>query len=126
MKNIVYRYLLSISVIFILATITTIPVQAKETFAERCQRRQRETYAKTLSELQADGNLTQEAIDALGGTGMKPNKVTKKSNQTTTGSASASNEARGWVYSTDELHITGLPEDERGYTAAGDYGVIPQ
>lgn len=35
-----------------------------------------------------------------------------------------SSEAKGYVYGVDELHIVGLPTDERGYTKAGDYGTI--
>ena len=33
-------------------------------------------------------------------------------------------EAKGYVYGVDELHVVGLPTDERGYTKAGDYGEI--
>lgn len=122
MKNIKFRYLLTVLVILITATIS-IPVQAKETFAERCQRRQRENNAKWLAELEADGNLTQEAIDALGGKGMTPNKVNKKSDQKTTGSTSSSTDVgKGWVFTSDELHVINLPEDERGYTKSGWYG----
>ena len=51
------------------------------------------------------------------------NKTTKKTKKNTSKTTTRS-EAKGWVYGVDELHVTGLPEDERGYTKAGDYGVI--
>ena len=35
-------------------------------------------------------------------------------------------ENKGLVYGVDELHVTGLPTDERGYTKAGDYGKIEE
>lgn len=55
----------------------------------------------------------------------KKNKTTKK---TISGNSSLSSyytgEAKGYVYGVDELHVVGLPTDERGYTKAGDYGEI--
>lgn len=49
------------------------------------------------------------------------NKTSKKKTST---KSNTNTDAKGWVYSVDEIHITGTPTDERGYTKAGDYGVI--
>lgn len=121
------RKILTLIAILISVTITTIPVHA-ETYAEAWLRKQQEADEKYMDELEADGNLTQEAIDSLG-KGKSKRKPNKKSNTTTQNNSpttqSNSSINRGWIYSTDELHVIGLPEDsETGYTKAGDYGVI--
>ncbi len=123
------RKILTLIAILISVTITTISVHA-ETYAEAWLRKQQEADEKYMDELEADGNLTQEAIDSLG-KGKSKRKPNKKSNTTTTTQTTPSTNTstydnpRGWVYSVDELHIIGLPEDsETGYTKAGDYGVI--
>lgn len=95
-----------------------------ETFAEKCQRLQRESDKEFVEGLERDGNLTQEAIDAFHLEGKKPQKKTTKNSST--GNTAGTTSGKGWIYSTDELHVVGLPEDERGYTKAGDYGVIPK
>ena len=59
------RYLISLCVIFISAIIISFPSQAKETFAEKCQRLQRESDAEFVAGLERDLNLTQEAMDAF-------------------------------------------------------------
>lgn len=122
------KFITALMTILISATIISVPSYAKETFAERCQRRQREAQEQFVADLEREGNLTQEAIDAFGVKGKQPQK---KSSKTTTSGNTASTstytgEARGWVYSTDEMHVVGLPENEQGYTASGDYGVIPK
>lgn len=33
---------------------------------------------------------------------------------------------KGYVYGTDELHVTGTPSNSKGYTSAGYYGYLPQ
>ena len=99
------------------------------------EKEQQEMYEKWLDDLEADGNLTQEAIDAAGiyGEGRTPNhKSRKSSGGSTAESGSSSSEAggsctvagKGWVYSADELHVVGLPEGEDGYTLPGWYGDI--
>ena len=120
------KKILTLIIIFISVTISTIPAHA-ETRQEAWLRKQKEAEEKFMDGLEKDGNLTQDAIDSIS-SGTSKRKANKKStitkNKTTTSSGSASSEARGWVYGTDELHITGLPTDERGYTKAGDYGRI--
>ena len=107
----------------ILAFIPCTTVHA-ETFAEKCQRMQAENDKAFLEGLERDGNLTQDAIDTSKmKTNLKPNK--KASTKTNSNTNSSSYTGKGWVYSSDELHIIGLPEDEQGYTRSGDYGVIP-
>ena len=121
------KKILSLIIILITVSITTVPVHA-ETFAEKCQRMQAENDRQFLEGLAKDGNLTEEALTASKTkTNLKPNKKTDKKNKnnSTSTTSTYSGESRGWVYSTDELHITGLPEDaETGYTKAGDYGII--
>ncbi len=91
------------------------------------EQQEKESTEKWLDELEADGNLTPEAIEAAGkyGEGRVPN------HKSTSGSSSGSYQARGsttpgkgWVYSADELHVIGLPEGEDGYTLPGWYGDI--
>lgn len=129
MKNI-SRIIVALAVILISVSITSIPVKA-ETAAEKWLRQKREEKERYMDELEADGNLTQEAIDSItqGQSKRKPNKKTSTSKSSSNYSYSSgstySGEARGWVYSCDELHIIGLPEDPTtGYTRSGDYGRI--
>lgn len=85
-----------------------------------------------MDELEADGNLTQKAIDTMtkGTSKRKPNckTATKKNSSSYSGSSSGSysysGQGKGWVYSADELHVIGLPEGETGYTLPGYYGDI--
>lgn len=96
------------------------------------EQREKEYMEKWLDELEADGNLTQAAIDAAGkyGEGRVPNNTSGKSSKSSGGSAgnlsgnSYSGPGKGWVYSCDELHVVGLPEGENGYTLPGWYGDI--
>lgn len=98
-----------------------------ETRQERYKRLQYECHQKYLDELEAAGNLTQEAIDALDGPNStrKPNhKSSSNENRTESKGSGYSNTGKGWVYSTDELHVVGLPVGENGYTQPGYYGDI--
>ena len=129
MKNTLF----AIIAILISVTITTIPAKA-ETYEEYCARWLAEQNAKDeklMDELEAEGTLTQENIDSIskGKSKRKPNakspkKTTDNSNtKSNYNSTDYSGYGKGWVYSTDELHIVGLPEDsETGYTKSGWYG----
>lgn len=88
-----------------------------ETPQERWIRIQKESNEKFMASVEADGNLTEEAEKSLSWNkkdtkSVKDNKKeenTINKNKTTL------------VYGVDELHITGLPTDEKGYTIAGQY-----
>ena len=99
-----------------------------ETFAEKCQRMQRESDDEFAKRLSDDGNMTEEASKALsrGNKTYKVNaeKKTESNDNSSKYSSSYSDRPRGRVYGVDELHLVGLPTDERGYTIAGDYGEI--
>lgn len=91
------------------------------------EKTEKESTEKWLDDLEADGNLTQQAIDAAGkyGKGRVPNHkptTRKSSGSYTAGGSTAS--GKGWVYSTDELHVIGLPEGPDGYTKPGYYGDV--
>ena len=90
---------------------------------------EKEMTEKWLDELEADGNLTQAAIDAAGeyGKGRVPNHKSRSSSERSCSGESSSGyygSGKGWVYSADELHVIGLPEGEDGYTLPGWYGDI--
>ena len=96
-----------------------------ETPQERWIRIQKESNEEFMKGVEADGNLTAEAEEALSWN-KKKTKTNKSKTETKTNSNTNTytENPRGWVYGTDELHITGLPTDERGYTRAGNYGEI--
>lgn len=87
---------------------------ADEWLAKKQQ--QQEEYMKSLEK---EGNLTEEVKNSIT---KKNTKNKNKTNSNTTSSYTGQN--RGYVYGVDELHVIGLPTDERGYTRAGDYGRI--
>ncbi|SDB54055.1 hypothetical protein [Butyrivibrio sp. INlla16] len=123
------KTLIAFSTFFALGIVVTmVGITAHaETRQERYQRRQYEMCQKYLDELEEAGNLTQEAIDALDGPNStrKPNhKSSSSSNNTESGSSSATTQGKGWVYSSDELHVIGLPEGSNGYTKPGYYGDV--
>ena len=122
MKKIIVILCAAITVIAILS-LTTITVHA-ETKEEAWLRKQREYQEKYMDDLEADGNLTQEAIDSIskGTSDRKPNH--KPTNSDTTSGTSSDGSGKGWVYSTDELHVVGLPEGDNGYTKPGYYGDV--
>ena len=90
----------------------------------------KEMTEKWLDELEADGNLTQAAIDAAGeyGKGRVPNHKSRSSSSERSCSGESSSgyygSGKGWVYSVDELHVIGLPEGANGYTKPGYYGDV--
>ena len=126
------KKLLTLIIILISVTINTVPAKASS-YAEEWLRKKQEQQEKYMDELEADGNLTQEAIDSIS-KGTSKRKPNRESTKTTDDSTIASNstsaynsEAHVWVYSVDELHIVGLPTDPiTGYTKSGDYGMIPK
>ena len=98
-----------------------------ETPQERWIRLQKESNEEFMKGVEEDGNLTEEAYDQLSWGGSIKGKVNKKKEKKTTDKTytiKGDEVNKGYVYSTDELHVVGLPEDERGYTKAGDYGKI--
>ena len=128
------KKLLTLIIILISVTINTVPAKASS-YAEEWLKKKQAQQEKYMDELEADGNLTQEAIDSIskGTSTRKPSKqtttsATEESKPITRKSSSKSSNntgvGRGWVYGTDELHVVGLPTDERGYTKAGWYGDI--
>jgi hypothetical protein len=123
----------SITVMTLMLLVSSIRVDAEsyEEYCERWLQKQRERDEKLMDELEAEGTLTQEAIDSIskGTSKRKPNcKSNKSSNKySDSGSSSSSGNTtsgKGWVYSADELHVIGLPEGEDGYTLPGWYGDI--
>ncbi|WP_196812598.1 hypothetical protein [Butyrivibrio sp. XPD2002] len=97
-----------------------------ETWRQKMDRMNEEYNQKLLDELEAAGNLTQDAIDALDGPNStrKPNHKSRSSESNTQSGGSGTTQGKGWVYSSDELHVIGLPEGEDGYTMPGYYGDI--
>ena len=123
----------SITVMTLMLLVSSIRADAEsyEEYCERWLQKQRERDEKLMDELEAEGTLTQEAIDSIskGTSKRKPNcKSNKSSNKySDSGSSSSSGNTtsgKGWVYSADELHVIGLPEGEDGYTLPGWYGDI--
>ena len=106
--------------------ISPLTVHAK-TPQERWIRIQKESNEEFMKGVEEDGNLTEEAYDQLSWGGSIKGKVNKKKEKKSidkTYTIKGDEVNKGYVYSTDELHVVGLPEDERGYTKAGDYGKI--
>lgn len=98
-----------------------------ETWREKIDRMNKEYDQKLLDELEAAGNLTQDAIDALDGPNStrKPNhKSSRRSGSNTQSNGTWTTQGKGWVYSSDELHVIGLPEGSNGYTKPGYYGDV--
>ena len=123
----------SITVMALMLFVSSIRVDAEsyEEYCEKWLQKQREGDEKLMDELEAEGTLTQEAIDSIskGTSKRKPNCKSNKSSNKTSGSVSSSTSGgttsgKGWVYSTDELHVIGLPEGENGYTVPGWYGDV--
>ena len=128
---------LTVYILFVAMTFATavMPITSHagsyEEYAAEWLRKQQEKDEKLMDELEAEGTLTQEAIDSIskGTSKRKPNFKSKtKSDDSYTsgnsGNSSYSGAGKGWVYSTDELHVVGLPEGENGYTKPGWYGDI--
>ena len=119
------KHILSIIIILISVAITPITSHASS-YADEWLAKQKAQDEKWMDELEADGNLTQEAIDSTKSkTTRKPNKKTTQTETTQSQSSSSQTQGRGWIYGADELHVIGLPEDaETGYTKSGWYGDI--
>ncbi len=128
---------LTVSILLVAMTFATavMPItshaESYEEYAAEWLRKQQEKDEKLMDELEAEGTLTQEAIDSIskGTSKRKPNckSKTQSNDSYSTGSSGAnsySGAGKGWVYSTDELHVVGLPEGENGYTKPGWYGDI--
>ena len=91
-------------------------------YADEWLKKKQEQQQKYMQELADEGTLTEENIKSITkgkGTNIKPSKKAEKSDK-----QEKVQENRGYVYGVDELHLVGLPTDERGYTKAGDYGKI--
>ena len=106
---------------------------AYDDYAKAWLEKKRAEQEKYMDELEADGNLTQEAIDSISkGTSTRTPNHKSSSKRTTSGSTSSGNSkssgsvgsGKGWVYSADELHVIGLPTGENGYTKPGYYGDV--
>ena len=132
MKKII---ILSTALIVSLAlSIVLVPITSHaSSYAEEWLKKKQQQQEKYMDELEKDGNLTQEAIDSIskGTSNRKPNHKSTRSSinsnnssGSSSGSSSYSGAGKGWVYSTDELHVIGLPEGENGYTKPGWYGDI--
>lgn len=109
------RKLLVIYVI-ILILINNVQVKASDYANEWLAKKQKQ-QEEYLEQLEKEGNLSEEAIEAT-----KLN-VKKKANKKTKEENNNKNKKSDYtlVYGVDELHVTGLPTDERGYTRAGKY-----
>lgn len=106
------RYLGIITIIIIMIAMS---VKVKASYEEEWLAKKKAEQEKYMEELEKDGNLTEEAYKSITKKDVKDKKRNKKNTQ---------QENKGLVYGVDELHITGLPTDERGYTQAGNYGEI--
>ena len=123
MKNKLVIGFVIFSISFICINMTT-----KAWDAEEARRKWWERYNQTeeaVKEIIEDENCYNNYSGTIKTS--KSAKTTKKSSGTSSTTASTysySDIPRGYVYGVDELHVTGLPVDERGYTRAGDYGKI--
>ena len=106
------RYLGIITIIIMMITMS---VKVRASYEEEWLAKKKAEQEKYMKELEADGNLTEEAYKSI----TKKDAKNKKRNEKNT-----QQENKGLVYGVDELHVTGLPTDERGYTQAGNYGEI--
>lgn len=104
-----------LGVITIIIMIFAMSVEVKASYEEEWLAKKKAQQEKYMKELEADGNLTEEAYKSITKKDIKNKKRKEKNTQ---------QENKGLVYGVDELHITGLPTDERGYTQAGNYGEI--
>lgn len=126
----------SITVMTLMLFVSSIRVDAEsyEEYCERWLQKQLERDEKLMDELEAEGTLTQEAIDSIskGTSNRKPNcksnnssnRLNKNSDSGSPSTSGNTTSEKGWVYSADELHVIGLPEGENGYTKPGYYGDV--
>lgn len=88
-------------------------------YAEEWLRKKQEQQNEYMESLKKDGNLTDEVVKSITkgkGTSIKTNKKKKEDINKNNNSSKTT-----LVYGVDELHVIGLPTDERGYTQAGKY-----
>ena len=109
---------------FVIITISfcRLSMQVHANYADEWLKKKQEQQQKYMQELADEGTLTEDNINSITkgkGTNIKPSKKTEKTEK-----KESTQENRGYVYGVDELHLVGLPTDERGYTKAGDYGRI--
>lgn len=118
-KTILKGIIIGTIIAFVISPLT-VHAESKQ---ERWLRIQQESNEEFMKGVEKDGNLTEEAEKALSW-GNSKGKANKKTNKTKSGKNTGTTNAKGWVYSVDELHVTGLPVDDEGYTRPGDYGAI--
>ncbi len=136
MKN-VATVLITIIMVGLILGISNISAKAfdlqehYEKMREKREQQDKEFTERWLDELEADGNLTPEAIEAAGkyGEGRVPNHNSTSGGESGSYAAEGDNSrysesGKGWVYSADELHVIGLPEGSNGYTKPGYYGDV--
>lgn len=111
------RKLLLVYAIFIVL-INHVDVNASS-YADEWLAKKQQQQEEYMKELQKDGNLTDEAKASITKSKSNTKNKTKKENKNY-----VQTENHGYVYGVDELHVVGLPTDERGYTKAGNYGII--
>ena len=88
------------------------PIEVKaESYADKWLKKQQEQANEYMKELEKDENLTNQAIKS----------ITKSDKEIDNMNKNKDSIGRSWVYGVDELHVIGLPTDERGYTKAGSY-----
>lgn len=117
-----------VMVVLIMAQITSITSYAKEESATELYKRDPDAFYRKYMCLDEEAQEQGLYSDANNGAFVKRNKDNNKSkkSQSTTSSYSyySYDDPKGLVYGVDELHVAGLPTDERGYTKAGNYGEI--
>ena len=119
------KIILTLIAVLISVSIMPITAKAEESAVDLYKRDPNAFYAKykCLDEEAEEQGLYSDAND---GAFVKRNKNKKKDTKETPQKTTTTTEStnRGWVYGVDELHITGLPTGEDGYTLQGDYGII--
>lgn len=95
----------------ILVLTNNIKVEASS-YADEWLAKKQAQQNEYMKELEKDGNLTEEIEESI--TKKKTNTTKKNENNNSKSNSTI-------VYGTDELHIVGLPTDERGYTKTGKY-----
>ena len=118
MKKYLMYLITGIMIVTMSYTIISIKSSASD-YADEWLKKKQEQQNEYMESLKKEGNLTDSAIASITkgkGTNIKSNK---KENKTIKSNNSSSKTTL--IYGTDELHVVGLPTDERGYTKAGTY-----
>ena len=116
-----------LTLIAVLISVSIMPITAKaEENAVDLYKRDPDAFWAKYKCLDKEAEEQGLYSDANDGAFVKRNKNKKKDTKETTQQTTTTTPqtGQGWVYSTDELHIVGLPEDESGYTKSGFYGSI--